>query len=335
MISAPCSGNPPSNSSRSDWHASHLCAPSLLAIDIHYADCHIFNPRQRPPPYDSPFSDGADAPNLNKFASESLVFKNTYVQQAVCGPSRNSFLTGRRPDQTKTWNFKTSFRQSGVDSAGRPGLLWTTLPQAFKQNGYISTGLGKIYHPNSPPANDCPGGSQPLPPSKTNQCPSWSTTFTSSANAIVQVLDQPDGLDFVNETIVECSSSSNNSSSSNSSSSSSSSIGSSECRFRYVSPYGQIFLKNCTMTTIDGKAWNPSTCDLPDDQCVDTHIADTAVEMLAVLSASVKAAQKLRAANPTAPSASASAATPPPAFFFAAGFHKPHPFWVSFWKVKK
>jgi hypothetical protein len=38
----------------------------------------------------------AQAPNLEKLASESMVFNNTYVQQAVCGPSRNSFMTGKR-----------------------------------------------------------------------------------------------------------------------------------------------------------------------------------------------------------------------------------------------
>eukprot|EP01043_Picozoa_sp_COSAG02_P084490 COSAG02_NODE_22316_length_756_cov_1.404871_2_plen_106_part_00 len=31
---------------------------------------------------------GSRAPNLEKLASESMVFNNTYVQQAVCGPSR-------------------------------------------------------------------------------------------------------------------------------------------------------------------------------------------------------------------------------------------------------
>jgi hypothetical protein len=62
-------------------------------------------------------------------------FNNTYVQQAVCGPSRNSFMSGRRPSSTRTWNFKTSFRESGVDAHGVPGSSWSTLPQAFKEAG--------------------------------------------------------------------------------------------------------------------------------------------------------------------------------------------------------
>jgi arylsulfatase A-like enzyme len=38
------------------------------------------------------------------------VFENAYCQQAVCGPSRASFLSGRRPDSTQMWNFLGSFR---------------------------------------------------------------------------------------------------------------------------------------------------------------------------------------------------------------------------------
>lgn len=46
-------------------------------------------------PFIAPWTNryGIKAPNLEKLASESMVFNNTYVQQAVCGPSRNSFLT--------------------------------------------------------------------------------------------------------------------------------------------------------------------------------------------------------------------------------------------------
>ena len=40
-------------------------------------------------------------PNLDRFLQEGLVFRNSYVQVAVCGPSRSSVLTGRRPDSTR------------------------------------------------------------------------------------------------------------------------------------------------------------------------------------------------------------------------------------------
>ena len=107
-------------------------------------------------PWFLPFSDsGIAAPSLAGLAGSSLTFNNTYVQQAVCGPSRNSFMSGRRPSSTRTWNFKTSFRESGVDTHGVPGSSWSTLPQAFKEAGYVTIGMGKLFHPGSPKSNDC------------------------------------------------------------------------------------------------------------------------------------------------------------------------------------
>jgi iduronate 2-sulfatase len=42
-------------------------------------------------------------PHLDKFAKESITFTRAYCQMAVCSPSRNSFMSGRRPDTTKVW----------------------------------------------------------------------------------------------------------------------------------------------------------------------------------------------------------------------------------------
>lgn len=50
--------------------------------------------------------DAVSAPHMNALASSGFVFHNAYCQQPVCGPSRNSFMTGRYPDQTRVWNFK-------------------------------------------------------------------------------------------------------------------------------------------------------------------------------------------------------------------------------------
>ena len=90
---------------------------------------------------------GVQAPNLAKLAATGMTFNNTYCQAAVCSPTRNSFMTGRRPDSTRIWNFKGSFRTVGIDQSGKRGSEWQTLPQAFKVSGYTTTGLGKTFHP--------------------------------------------------------------------------------------------------------------------------------------------------------------------------------------------
>jgi iduronate 2-sulfatase len=77
-------------------------------------------------------------PHMDHLASQSLVLKNAYVQQALCSPSRSSFLTSRRPDTTRVYDLKTYFRSSGGN--------FTTLPQFFRERGYVSLGLGKIFH---------------------------------------------------------------------------------------------------------------------------------------------------------------------------------------------
>lgn len=80
----------------------------------------------------------AITPNIDRLAKSGIVFNRAYCQQAVCGPSRASLLTGRRPDVTKVWNLKTNFRKALPEAV--------TLPQYFKQKGYQSWCVGKIYH---------------------------------------------------------------------------------------------------------------------------------------------------------------------------------------------
>lgn len=91
-------------------------------------------------------------PNLDSFSksAQTISFSRAYVQQALCAPSRNSFLTGRRPDATKSYNFIDHFREPGI------GLNWTSFPQFFKERGYNVFGTGKIFHPRLPPNWDIP-----------------------------------------------------------------------------------------------------------------------------------------------------------------------------------
>jgi iduronate 2-sulfatase len=56
-------------------------------------------------PYRVQNAAAARTPNFERLAATGTVFEQAFVQQAVCGPSRNSFLSGRRPDRTAVWNF--------------------------------------------------------------------------------------------------------------------------------------------------------------------------------------------------------------------------------------
>lgn len=80
----------------------------------------------------------AKSPNIDKLAASGVLFNQAYCQQAVCSPSRTSLMTGRRPNTTKVWDLKTHFRTTIPDVV--------TLPQYFKNNGYHTQSIGKIYH---------------------------------------------------------------------------------------------------------------------------------------------------------------------------------------------
>lgn len=87
------------------------------------------------------------SPNIDRLAAGGTVFTRAYVQYAYCSPSRNSFMSGRRPDTTKVWEFADHFREVGV------GASWVTMPEYFKQFGYLTLGGGKLFHPASKTEN--------------------------------------------------------------------------------------------------------------------------------------------------------------------------------------
>ena len=92
-------------------------------------------------------------PGLDKLAQSpgAVVFSRAYAQAAHCAPSRNSFMSGRYPDRLRVWNVHSDFRLASTKEDPI-----TPIPQYFKENGYLSFGGGKIYHPNHPMHNDRP-----------------------------------------------------------------------------------------------------------------------------------------------------------------------------------
>ncbi len=80
-------------------------------------------------------------PNIDRLAKMGTVFLNNYCQQAVCAPTRASLLTGQRPDYTRIWDLKTQLRDMV------PNVV--TLPQYFKENGYTTATIGKMFDQRS------------------------------------------------------------------------------------------------------------------------------------------------------------------------------------------
>ena len=76
-------------------------------------------------------------PNIDRLAKMGTVFKSNYCQQAICGPTRASLMTGKRPDATKVWDLKAKLRQVS------PNIV--SLPQYFAAQGYSTQGIGKVY----------------------------------------------------------------------------------------------------------------------------------------------------------------------------------------------
>ena len=81
----------------------------------------------------------AETPYLDELSSRSTLFLNNHTQQAICGPSRASIMTGKRPDYTKVRDLKTKMRDMVPDIV--------TIPQYLKDQGYYTVGLGKIFDP--------------------------------------------------------------------------------------------------------------------------------------------------------------------------------------------
>lgn len=78
------------------------------------------------------------SPNLDKLASESMVFERSYCNIPVCGASRASLLTGLRPTRERFINARTR-KDDDV-----PNVI--SLPYTLKNNGYTTISNGKIYH---------------------------------------------------------------------------------------------------------------------------------------------------------------------------------------------
>ena len=90
------------------------------------------------------------SPNIDKLAESSTLFERTYCMVPTCGASRASLMTGIRPARKRFVNFLTWADRDA------PGI--TTMNTQFKQNGYYTVSMGKIFHH---PQDSAQGWSEP------------------------------------------------------------------------------------------------------------------------------------------------------------------------------
>ena len=102
-------------------------------------------------------------PNLDRLARSGMSFTRAFCQFPVCGPSRASLMTGRYP-------LSNGVRSNGRTLRGNP----VTLPQLFRQNGYWTGRVSKIYHMGVP-------GNIYTGDNGTDHAPSWDERYNVSA----------------------------------------------------------------------------------------------------------------------------------------------------------
>jgi len=109
------------------------------------------------------------SPHIDALAQAGVRFDRAYNQAPLCTPSRSSFMTGLYPDQTGIVAHGSHTRLTPHFRDHIPGV--TTLPQLFRDNGYFTGRVGKIYHQGVPAQIGTPGGDDPA---------SWDVTVNPS-----------------------------------------------------------------------------------------------------------------------------------------------------------
>lgn len=124
-------------------------------------------------------------PSIDQLAKDGFTFKNTYSQFPVCGPSRASLLFGYYPTATETYGYTSGRENVGPERE--------SIPQFFKNRGYYTARVSKIFHMGVP--GDIESGSHGQ-----DDEASWTERFNSpgpewkSPGKAELVQNNPDGL---------------------------------------------------------------------------------------------------------------------------------------------
>ncbi len=89
----------------------------------------------------------AITPHMDKLAAGGILFQNAHCQAPLCGPSRASIMTGLRPSTTGIYGMVDD-NKIKLDNPATADIIF--LPEYFKQQGYHTMGIGKLFHHHAP-----------------------------------------------------------------------------------------------------------------------------------------------------------------------------------------
>ena len=118
-------------------------------------------------------------PNLCRLAAKSLVLSRSQAALATCSPSRTAALTGRHPTTSRVFDLVTYWRRATKGN-------FTSIPQLFKENGYRTEGIGKIFH-----LGEASGGNAAIGSLDQDRDASW-TNFHHNAGRLYDRARTPD-----------------------------------------------------------------------------------------------------------------------------------------------
>lgn len=82
-------------------------------------------------------------PNIDKLASEGVLFTNAHCQAPICGSSRASVMTGLYPFTSGNY---LQLNDVNIKKSNKITEKVIFMPDYFEQHGYKTMGVGKIYH---------------------------------------------------------------------------------------------------------------------------------------------------------------------------------------------
>jgi arylsulfatase A len=119
--------SPSGELAKTQKNAKHPNFIIILADDLGYRDLGCFQ---------SPY---VKTPNIDRFAAESMIFRDCYAASPVCSPSRTALLTGRNPNRAGVYNY------IDPNNAMHLPRKEITLAKLLKKAGYETCHTGKWH----------------------------------------------------------------------------------------------------------------------------------------------------------------------------------------------